>query len=43
LVRADFTAGAKIGEGAYGTVFKVNFVNEATERRIQPSMAKTPT
>ena len=34
--------GTKIGEGAYGTVFKVNFVNEATEKRIQPRMTGTP-
>lgn len=41
-MRADFTVGSKIGEGAYGTVFKVNFVNEATEKKIQLSMTKTP-
>ena len=41
-MRADFTAGSKIGEGAYGTVFKVNFVDEATEKKIQLSMTKTP-
>jgi cell division control protein CDC15 len=41
-VRADFTTGAKIGAGAYGTVFKVNFVNEATEKRIQPLMTGKP-
>ena len=41
-MRADFTVGSKIGEGAYGTVFKVNFVNEATEKKIQLCNAKTP-
>lgn len=41
-MRADFTVGSKIGEGAYGTVFKVNFVNEATEKKIQLCMTKTP-
>ena len=35
--------GTKIGAGAYGTVFKVNFVNEATEKRFQPRKTRGPT
>ena len=31
LVRNDFTPGAKIGDGAYGTVFKVQFQDRAVE------------
>ena len=34
LVRGDFTQGTKVGDGAYGTVFKVQFVNPSTETRI---------
>ena len=31
LQRTDFTPGNKIGDGAYGTVFKVQFQDRAVE------------
>ena len=33
LTRANFTTGLKMGDGAYGTVFKVQFLDEAVEMR----------
>lgn len=41
-MRADFTVGSKIGDGAYGTVFKVECSNEAVQKKVQPVMSATP-
>ena len=37
LTRNDFTAGTRIGDGAYGTVFKVQFSGNELEKRVNPS------
>jgi len=34
LTRTDFTPGAQIGSGAYGTVYKVQFVDRNKELRF---------
>ncbi len=34
LARSDFTQGSRIGDGAYGTVFKVQFQEHAVESRV---------
>lgn len=36
--RNNFTTGQKIGDGAYGTVFKVQFKDEAMEMRVNPGI-----
>lgn len=36
LSRTDFSQGSKIGDGAYGTVYKVQFHDEAVENKINP-------
>ena len=40
-MRTDFTAGTKIGNGAYGTVLKVQFQNETLEKRHNPNFKGT--
>jgi len=34
MLRGQFSAGSKIGDGAYGTVFKVEFKDSALEQRV---------
>ncbi len=34
LVRNDFTQGTKVGDGAYGTVFKVQFQDSDLEQKV---------
>ena len=36
-MRSDFTSGTKIGDGAYGTVLKVQFQDLSVERRCNPT------
>lgn len=40
ITRADFTPGAAIGTGAYGTVYRVQYKDIELEKRADPSNKK---